>query len=84
MAWTDKPTEAQLGALFSLMRWKVPSEKLTTAIDYLRDNKTRKEVSDELTRVRNLYVSHKLTADNCFASKIWEKMEVSSGGKVQG
>ena len=75
MAWSDEPTKAQLNALYNLMHWKVSTPKLRKSMEYLAENKTRKEVCDEMKRVRNLYIAHALTEARCFESKIWKEFE---------
>ena len=72
MAWSDEPTQAQLAAVYHLIRWKLPTAEVTFAVDWLEQNATRREVSYELKRIRNLYINHKLTKDNIFESEIWE------------
>jgi hypothetical protein len=75
MAWSDKPTPAQIGALASMIQWKLTVAECDKAIVYLRDNSTRKELSDGLKRVRNLYIERKLSRDNVFASPIYKNMK---------
>ena len=75
MAWSDEPTDAQLSAIYHLIRWKIPDAKAILALDWLRERATRREVSYEMKRLRELYISHKLTKDNCFDSEIWEGFE---------
>lgn len=71
MAWQDKPTEAQLSALFFWLRRQMPGVEASAAISWLRDNATRHQVSDEMKRVRELFVSHALDRDKCFEGDIW-------------
>lgn len=75
MAWSDKPTPAQLGALANMIQWKLTVTECDKAIVYLRENSTRKELSDELKRVRDLYIERKLSRDNVFASPIYKNMK---------
>lgn len=70
MAWTDKATDAQINALLNLMRWPMPPGLAPKAWRWL-ETKTRKEVSVEMDRVRNLYIAHKLDRDNLFSGPIW-------------
>lgn len=72
MAWSDEPTDAQIGSIYHLIRWKMPNAEAIAALDWLKANTTRREVSYELKRIRELYMSHRLTRDNCFDSEIWE------------
>ena len=72
MAWSDEPTDAQLGALCRLLKWRVSNDLLSEALEYLRYCKTRREVSYELRRVRDLYIKRKLDKNNIFDSEIWD------------
>ena len=81
MAWTDEPTKAQINAIYGLIRWKMPMSKLNKAIAYL-ENKSRREVSDELARLRHLYITHSLNRDNCFDGKIWEDFRSENDSDV--
>ena len=72
MAWSDEPTQAQLSGVYRLIEWTVPKDTLLAAVDYLEKTATRREVSDEMGRLRNLYIDHKLDKSNVFASDIWE------------
>ena len=73
MAWLDNPTEAQLNALFFWLRRQMSSVEASAAISWLRDNATRRQVSDEMKRVRELFVNHTLDRDKCFEGDIWAK-----------
>ena len=75
MAWSDKPTPAQLGALANMIQWKLTVAECDKTIVYLRENSTRKELSDELKRVRDLYIERKLSRDNVWASPIYKNMK---------
>ena len=75
MAWSDEPTEAQLAAIRHLIKWKLPSAEIMRASDWLEKHATRREVSYEMGRLRNLYIDRKLTKDNVFESEIWEGFE---------
>lgn len=72
MAWSDKPTQAQLSGVYRLIEWTVPKDTLLAALEHLKETATRREVSDEMGRLRNLYIDHKLDKSNVFASSIWE------------
>ena len=75
MAWSDEPTMAQLGAVKRLIEFKVPKETLTNALQYLENTATRREVSNELGRLRSLYIDRKLDKSNVFDGKVWEGFE---------
>ena len=62
MAWTDAPTEKQLGAYRIIVNNVVPWD---VAIEMLRilEKKTRKDVSEELQRVKDLYDGHRLDVE---------------------
>lgn len=53
MVWSDEPTEAQLNAIFMLIRWSVPTETAKNAVLWLEERATRREVSDEMKRLGN-------------------------------
>ena len=72
MAWSDEPTNAQLSSLYNMIKWKATGDSATRAIQWLAERATRREVSDELKRVRDLYAKHALDASNCFIGEIWE------------
>lgn len=77
MAWTDKPTDKQLNAVYRFLAWNagVPDIKAKDATDWLEENADRKQVSDELTRLRDLCIDKELKLNNCFSSEIWESYE---------
>lgn len=75
MAWSDEPTDAQLAALANLIKWQVPYKTVAMAIDYLSERATRQELSYELKRLRELYIDHKLTREECFNSELWEDFD---------
>ena len=72
MAWSDEPTQAQLSGIYRLIEWTVPKDTLLAAMEYLEETATRREVSNEMGRLRSLYIDHKLDKDNVFRSKVWE------------
>lgn len=72
MAWSDEPTNAQLSSLYNMIKWKANGDSATRAIQWLAEKATRREVSDELKRVRELYQEHALNTSNCFTGEIWE------------
>lgn len=75
MAWSDDPTDAQLNAIFMMIRWYVPTTTAQKSILWLAEHATRHDVSAELGRLRNLNLEHKLSALNCFEGEIWEGFE---------
>lgn len=78
MAWSDEPTYAQIETLGRWLEWKVADNDRRKALHWLKEHATRKEVSDEMTRVRKLYYEHNLTKDECFNSSIWEDYDPDS------
>ena len=72
MAWSDEPTQAQLSGVYRLIEGTVPKDTLLAAMGYLEETATRREVSNEMGRLRNLYIDHKLDKNNVFESEIWE------------
>lgn len=74
MVSNNRPTSAQLGALSNMIRWKLTDAECKKTIEYLENHSTRGEVSEELKRVRQLYISRKLVRDNVWASGIYKDM----------
>lgn len=72
MAWSDEPTDMQLGIIYSWLVWKVDRETAKDAVKWLETSATRKDVSVEMNRLKILKDEHKLTEENCFDSEIWE------------
>lgn len=75
MAWSDEPTEMQLGTIFSWFCWEMSREKAKAAVEYLQHIATRRDVSYEMKRLKNLKDSKKLNSLNCFNSDIWNGFE---------
>lgn len=75
MAWSDEPTDAQIGMLYHLIQWKMPTAEAIRAVDWLREHSTRRDVSYELKRIRELYIAHRLTKDKVFESEVWDGYE---------
>ena len=75
MAWTDKPTDNQINALLNMIRWEITREDMPKINAYLVNNTTRKEVSEELGRLRVLKMSRKMNRDTAFAGAIWNNYE---------
>lgn len=72
MAWSDEPTEAQLGTIFSWIKWEMSNEKAMEAVKWLEKTATRREVSFEMKRLRDLKAKRLLDGKKCFESEIWE------------
>lgn len=72
MTWSDEPTDSQIGALYRWLSWNMAQDKARQAVNFLRDNSTRREVSIEMSRVKELYDHHLLNEQNAFESDIWE------------
>lgn len=81
MGWNDKPTKEQINALWRWMKWQMPTAEAKDALDWLEENATRKQVSDEMTRIRELYLSRKLDRTECFKGEIWQEYFNSKVGK---
>ena len=74
MSWDDKPTANQLDAIrrFLGFHTTMPRKKVSAAIEYLEEHATRREASEELGRLRSMFIDRKLNRDNCFDSEIWK------------
>lgn len=75
MAWSDEPSDAQINALLNMIRWEISNEEIPRINAYLKERATRREVSDELRRLRELKMSRKMNPDTAFASDIWSDYE---------
>ena len=75
MGWSDEPTNAQLSAIYNMIKWKASGDSAIAAIQWLAEKATRREVSRELKRIKDLYSTHALSASNCFIGEIWEGFE---------
>lgn len=73
MSWSDKPTKPQINALYRMAYWSLTRAELQDALKWLEDNGTKKQASDELGRVRGLYIEHNLNRDRFFNSPVWEE-----------
>ena len=80
MAWSDKPTPAQLGAFANLIKWKTSQKEEDAMVEHLEKTADRKQMSDELSRVRTLYLAHSLNRENLIASEIWEGFQLDEEG----
>ena len=78
MAWSDEPTPSQLGAVKRLTEGVIPNDKIVQALKHLENTATRREVSDELGRLRCLYIDRKLDKSTVYDSEIWDGFK---GGK---
>ena len=72
MAWTDKPSDAQIERLFQWLKWQVSEDEARKAVHWLRDNANRREVSNEMKRIHDLKEKRLLDRSKCFTSEIWE------------
>jgi len=72
MAWSDEPTQMQLITILDFLRWHMPYDKALKAIEFLENSATRRDVSDEMRRLRDLKNKHALDGKNAFQSEIWE------------
>ena len=72
MAWSDEPTYSQIETLSRWIEWHMPDNERIKALHWLKEHATRKEVSDEMSRVCKLYHEHKLNKEECFNSSVWE------------
>lgn len=72
MAWSDEPTYSQIQTIYRWIGWHMSNEEASKAVHWLKEHATRKEVSDEIKRLHDLYYSHKLNKDECFKSSIWD------------
>ena len=73
MAWSDKPTYAQTNCIYRWFSWRMTNEEAKEASKWLGEHATRREVSDEMTRIKKLYDSHNLDRKTAFDSSIWEE-----------
>lgn len=75
MAWSDEPTDNQINALFNLVRWEISREEMPKMEAYLKEHATRRELSNELGRLRDLKIERKMNRDVAFAGDIWSEYE---------
>lgn len=75
MAYDNRPTEAQIGTLFSWIRWEMPNAQASMAVKWLQNNATRREVSAEMARIKALKDKRALNAENCFEGAIWKNYQ---------
>lgn len=79
MAWGDKPTEAQLNAIWTWIRWEMPSAEASDALAWLKENATRKQVSEEMNRIHELHENRRLNREECFKGEVWQEYFNSVG-----
>ena len=72
MAWTDEPTEAQIGLVYKYIRWQMPLDLANRAASWLENNADRRAVSKEIKRLKDLNDRHILDREKCFESEVWE------------
>lgn len=75
VAWTDKPTEAQIGLVYKYIRWHMPNDMASKAASWLENNADRRVVSKEIKRLKELRDKRLLDRNKCFESDIWEGFE---------
>ena len=73
MAWNDKPSDAQIGALLNLIRWEITNQDVPRIVAYLESHATRRTISEELGRLRELKINRKMNRDSAFDSLFWGK-----------
>lgn len=72
MSWIDKPTKAQLNAIWHWFNWEMTGAEARDALNWLEKNATRKQVSEELGRLKELSLEHKLNREECFRGEVWQ------------
>ena len=68
-----EPTDNQLNTLYGWIRWQMPTAEAQHAIKWLGNNATRREVSNEIKRIGELYHNHRLNRELCFKGSVWAK-----------
>jgi len=66
-----EPTYAQTELIFKWISWKLPRKEAQDAVHWLEKHATRKEVSQEIARLHDLYHGHKLDKETLFKGAIW-------------
>lgn len=72
MAWSDEPTDNQINAVLNMIRWEISNEEIPRINAYLKEHTTRRELSKEFGRLRDLKISRKMNRDRAFDSEIWK------------
>lgn len=75
MGWQDGATMNQIGAWLNMARWQIRLDEETALGDYLKNHVNRKQMSDELSRIRDLKIERRLTRERLFDSPIWKDYE---------
>jgi gamma-glutamyltranspeptidase len=78
MAWSDEPTYAQVQTVYRWIEWHMSTNEARNAVNWLKEHATRKEVSNEIKRLHDLYYGHKLDKESCTSSSVWEGYSQSS------
>ena len=68
-----KPTESQIGLIFRWFNWELPTPVAQDATKWLEKNATRKQVSAEIARLKDLRDANKLNKESCFDSELWKE-----------
>ena len=71
MSWGERATDRQVGSLLNLFKWEMPNAMIPAAIKFM-EKKSRREMSEEIGRVRDLVINHKLNRNNMLDSKFWD------------
>lgn len=74
----SRPTDAQLNAIHAWAKWKLDALLLREALAWLEKNATRRQVSQEISRIRGLYYDHKLDSTTFFESPVWDGFKVKN------
>lgn len=72
MAWSDEPTDTQIDAVLRMLKWQIREDERTKIADYLKDHCTRRDISSEMGRLRNLAIEKGINHKTAFESEIWE------------
>ena len=68
----DAPTYNQVELMYRWMVWCMPTAEAHDAARWVEKNKSKQEVSREISRLHDLKDKHALTRESCFAGKFWE------------
>ena len=71
----NRPTEEQLGIIFKWLSWKMPRTQAKDAVKFIEENKTKRETSEEIGRLKDLWKSRRLTTRNWNCSEFWVGFE---------
>jgi hypothetical protein len=67
----EQPTDKQTGVVFSIINKVVPFVDATMAVYWLKTNSTKKQVSKEIDRLKELQERNNLSKESCFKALIW-------------